>query len=185
MINVNDLKTGLTIIVDNHLYQVLEFLHVKPGKGSAFVRTKLKDLRTKAIIEHTFNSSIKVEKAIVNKQKVEYIYNTGHDYVFMKLDTYEQLNISKDLIKEEIKYLKENLKVELLFFNQELLGINLPDNVEYQVIETEPAVRGNTATTALKEAKIETGLIVKVPLFIEEGETIIVSTKDSKYVSRK
>jgi len=119
MITVNDLKTGLTIIVDNHLYQVLEFLHVKPGKGSAFVRTKLKDLRTKAIIEHTFNSSIKVEKAIVNKQKVEYIYNTGHDYVFMKLDTYEQLNISKDLIKEEIKYSKENLKVELLFFNQE------------------------------------------------------------------
>ena len=185
MINVNDFKTGVTIIVDDNIYQVLEFQHVKPGKGPAFVRTKLKNLRSGANIDYTFNSGIKVERALVEKKEMQYLYNVGDNYVFMNMESYEQLELNKDLLEDYIDYLKENLSVEIIFYKDEILGINLPEKVEMLVTSTEPATKGNTATSAYKDAVLETGMNIKVPLFIDEGETIIISTKDGSYVSRK
>ncbi len=185
MINVNDFKTGVTIMLDNNLFQVLEFMHVKPGKGGAFVRTKLKNLRTGSIIDHTFNAGIKVEKAVIEKKEAQYLYNAGSDYIFMDVENYEQLMINIDQIKEEVNYLKPNIEVELIFYQNELLGINLPEKIDFLVTKAEPAVRGNTSNNPNKDVILETGLVVKVPLFIEEGEIIIISTKDGKYVSRK
>jgi len=185
MIGVNDFKTGMTITYEGNLYQVLEFQHVKPGKGAAFVKTKLKNLRTGSIVENTFNSSIKVEKAHVSKQNMQFLYSDGDTYNFMNMETFDQIEINKSQIQDEIKYLKENLMVDIIFYEGEMLGINLPEKVDYVVTKTEPAIKGNTTNNAQKDAEIETGLSVRVPLFIEQGEEIIVSTKDGKYVSRK
>lgn len=185
MINTNDFKTGLTITYEGNLYQVLEFQHVKPGKGAAIVKTKLKNLRTGSIVEQTFNSGIKVPTAHVDKIKMQYLYNDGNMYSFMNMNTYEQVEIDKSQISNEVKFLKEGLEVILYFHENEMLGIELPEKIDFKIIQTEPAVKGNTATNATKDAIIETGYLVKVPLFIEQDEEIIVSTKDGKYVSRK
>ena len=185
MINTNDFKTGLTITYEGNLYQVLEFQHVKPGKGAAIVKTKLKNLRTGSIVEQTFNSGIKVPTAHVDKIKMQYLYNDGNMYSFMNMNTYEHVEIDKSQISNEVKFLKEGLEVILYFYENEMLGIELPEKIDFKIIQTEPAVKGNTATNATKDAIIETGYLVKVPLFIEQDEEIIVSTKDGKYVSRK
>lgn len=185
MINVNDFKTGITINYDGNLYQVLEFQHVKPGKGAAIVKAKLKNLRTGSIAEYSFNAGIKVPTAHVSKTTMQYLYNTGDIYSFMNMETYEQVDIDKKQIENEAKFLKEGLEVILIFFENEMLGIELPEKIDYKITSTEPAIKGNTATNATKDAIIETGMLVKVPLFIGEGEEIIVSTKDGKYVSRK
>jgi len=185
MINVNDFKNGMTILFEDNIFQVLEFQHVKPGKGAAFVKTKLRNIRTGANIEYTFNSSIKVERAIVEKKAMQYLYNSGDNYVFMNLETYEQVELNRKVLEDQVKYLKENLEVELVFYKEEMLGVNLPEKVELLITSTEPAVKGNTTSGATKEAITETGLAVRVPLFIGDGETIIVSTSDGKYVSRK
>ena len=185
MINTNDFKTGLTITYEGNLYQVLEFQHVKPGKGAAIVKTKLKNLRTGSIVEQTFNSGIKVPTAHVDKIKMQYLYNDGNMYSFMNMNTYEQVEIDRSQISNEVKFLKEGLEVILYFYENEMLGIELPEKIDFKIIQTEPAVKGNTATNATKDAIIETGYLVKVPLFIEHDEEIIVSTKDGKYVSRK
>ena len=185
MINVNDFKTGVTITYENNIYQVLEFQHVKPGKGAAIVKTKLKNLRTGSIIEQTFNSGIKVETARVEKIKMQFLYATGDVYTFMNMETYEQVELGKKQLENEVKFLKEGLEVIIIFFEGEMLGIELPEKIDFKITKTEPAIKGNTATNATKDAIVETGLLVKVPLFIEEGEEIIVSTKDGKYVSRK
>ena len=184
MVNVNDLKNGMTIKFDGNIYQVIEFLHVKPGKGPAFVRSKLRNLRTGATIEHTFNAGIKLEKAPIEKTSMQFLYAIGDDYNFMNMETYEQIEINKEQIDEEAEYLKEGLNVDLTFYESELLGLTLPEKIEYKVASTEPSIRGNTVTNATKEAILETGLIIKVPLFIEADEMIIVSTKDGKYDSR-
>jgi elongation factor P len=184
MIDVNDIKNGMTLIIEGQIYQVVDFLHVKPGKGAAFMKTKLKNLRTGSNIERTFNTNLKFEKAIIEKKNMQFLYASGDIYNFMNMETYEQIELSKDQIGEDADYLKEGLTVDLTFYKGEMLGLLLPDKVEYKVIKSEPAVKGNTTTNAMKEAIIETGLMVKVPLFIEEGETIIVSTKDGQYVSR-
>jgi elongation factor P len=185
MMNVNDFKTGVTIEFDNNIYQVLEFQHVKPGKGPAFVRSKLHNLRTGATIDHTFNAGIKVPKAHIEKKKMQYLYSMGSDYVFMDLNTYEQIELSKSKIENEVRFLKENLEIDIVYFNGEILGVYLPDKVELTVTKTTPGVKGDTATNALKEAEVETGHSLMVPLFINEGDIIIVSTEDGKYVSRK
>lgn len=184
MVNVNDLKNGMTIGFDGNIYTVIEFLHVKPGKGPAFVRTKLKNLRTGSTIEHTFNAGIKVEKARVEKVNMQYLYNSGNVYNFMNMETYEQIEFSSDQIGDDVKYLKEGIGVDVTFFEGELLGIVLPEKIEYTVAKTEPAVKGNTTNNALKEAFMDNGLMVKVPLFISENDNIVVSTKDGKYDSR-
>ena len=184
MINVNDFKNGQTINYDGNLYQVLDFNHVKPGKGAAIVKAKLKNLRTGSIAEYTFNAGIKVPTAHVEKQKMQFLYADGDTYSFMNMETYEQVELSKEQLGNESDYLKEGLDVNLTFFNGELLGVDLPDKVTLEVTDTEPATRGNTANNALKDATVETGLKVKVPLFVNLGDHIIVSTKTGLYDSR-
>jgi len=184
MINVNDLKNGMTICYEGNVYQVVEFQHVKPGKGSAFVRTKLKNLKTNTTQEITFNAGIKIEKANVEKRALSYLYNQGETYVFMDNDSYEQIELHKNKINDYIKFLKEGLIVEVMNYEGEVIGISLPEKISYKVIETEQAVKGNTTSGAQKDATIETGYTIKVPLFIAEGEEIIITTSDGKYSSR-
>ena len=184
MINVNDIKNGMTLMIEGNIYQVVEFLHVKPGKGSAFMKTKLKNMRTGGIVERTFNTNVKFEKANINRSNVQYLYNTGDTYYFMNMETYEQLELSADQIGDDKFYLIENGTVDVVQYEGELLGIVLPDKIEFTVTETEPAVKGNTTNNAQKDAYVETGLLVRVPLFIEQGEKILVTTADGKYSSR-
>lgn len=184
LININDIKNGMTIIYDGKLFLVQSFQHVKPGKGAAFMKVKMRNLRTGATIEETINSSIKVEKAHVEKKKMSYLYNSGTGYVFMDNETYEQSEITEDKLVEEVKFLKENMEVQIAFYQGEIIGITLPEKVEYVVAETTEAVKGNTTNNAQKDATLENGYVVKVPLFINQGETIIVSTLDGKYCSR-
>lgn len=184
MFNINDIKNGMTFTLEGQIYQVLEFLHVKPGKGPAFMKTKIKNLRTGAIIERTFNTNVKLEKAMIEKKEMQYLYASGDVYNFMNMETYEQVELSKEQLDDAVNYLKEGTNVLITFYEGELLGIELPDKMELTVTSAEPAVKGNTTTNAMKDAIVETGLLVKVPLFIEQGEVILVSTKDGKYVSR-
>ncbi len=184
MININDIKNGMTIKIDGNIYQILEFQHVKPGKGPAFVRIKLKNLRTGSTIDNTYNTNIKVEKANIEKMSMQYLYENSGRYNFMNMESYEQIELSKDQLGDACKYLKEGINTDISFYEGELLGIVLPEKIEYEVASTEPAVKGNTATNATKEAVLENGLTVKVPLFISESDKIVVSTKDGKYDSR-
>lgn len=184
MINVNDFKTGVSIKLDNNLFTVLEFQHVKPGKGSAFVRSKLKNLRTGAIIDHTFNSGIKVERAYIEKSSMQYLYADNDDLVLMDNETYDQITLPKDHVKWEINFLKENDNIDITRYEGEILGVSLPNSVELEIVECEPGIKGDTATNATKNAVLETGLSIKVPLFIEAGEKVIVNTTDGKYISR-
>ncbi|MBQ2640070.1 MAG: elongation factor P [Bacilli bacterium] len=184
MISTNDLKNGITIEVEGSIYVVMETQHVKPGKGAAIVKAKLRNLRTGSIIEKTFNAGVKVATARIEKQLMQYLYNMNDVYYFMNMTTYEQLELSKDLVGDSAKFLKENLEVYITMFEGEVLGIDLPDKVELVITHTEAAVKGNTTNNALKDAEVETGYTVKVPLFIDEGETIVISTSDGKYVSR-
>ena len=184
MVNVNDIKNGMTILFEDGLYMVLEFSHVKPGKGAAFVKTKLRNLRTGSIVEKTFNSSIKLEKAMISKTNMQYLYSSGDVYNFMNMETYEQIELSKDQIGDDAKFLKEGINVDITFYEGEMLGISLPDKIEYTITHTEPAVKGNTTNNALKDAELENGLMIRVPLFIQEGEHVLVTTSDGKYDSR-
>lgn len=185
MIDINDIKNGMTVIIDGQIYQIVDFLHVKPGKGSAFMKMKLKNLRAGTTLEKTMNTNIKLEKANITKATMSYLYSTGDEYVFMDMNTYEQVTLPEKQIEDEAKYLKENLEVELVYFNDELLGLNLPDKIDYKVVSTNDAVKGNTSTNAQKDAELENGLVIKVPLFINNDDEVIVSTADGKYVSRK
>ena len=184
MISTNDLKNGITIEVEGSIYVVMESQHVKPGKGAAIVKTKLKNLRTGAIIEKSFNAGVKVSTARIEKQLMQYLYNMSDTYYFMNMETYEQVELSADQVGDGNKYLTENLEVYITFYEGEVLGLDLPDKVNLKVTQTEPAVKGNTTNNALKDATVETGYTVRVPLFIEEGEVIVISTSDGKYVSR-
>ena len=184
LININDIKNGMTIIYDGKLYLVQSFLHVKPGKGAAFMKVKMRNLKTGTIIEETINSNAKVEKAHVDKKKMSYLYNSGNGYVFMDNETYEQIEITEDKLADTKKFLKENLEVQIDFYQGEIIGVTLPEKIEYEVVETTEAVKGNTTNNAQKDAKIETGYVVKVPLFIAQGEKILVSTSDGKYAGR-
>ena len=184
MFNVNDIKNGMTIKYEGVIYQVVEFQHVKPGKGSAFVKTKLKNLRAGTTQEITFNAGIKMEKADVRKNQLSYLYNAGDKYVFMDNNTYDQIELDAKLIGDDAKFLKEGLVVNVMNYNGEIVGVTFPDKISYKVVETEQAVKGNTTSGAQKDATLETGYTVKVPLFIEAGEEIIITTSDGKYSSR-
>lgn len=184
MINVNDFKNGMTIKVEGNIYTIIEFQHVKPGKGAAFVRTKLKNLRTGSTIEYTFNSGVKCETARIERKPMQFLYESGDVYTFMNMQDYSQVELSKDVIGDDVKYLKENQDLDITFYEGEVLGLSLPDKIELKVTMTEPGVKGNTTSSASKDATLETGCQIRVPLFINEGESVIVSTKDGKYVSR-
>ncbi|MDG0789792.1 elongation factor P [Cohnella ginsengisoli] len=184
MISVNDFKTGLTIEVDNDLCTVIDFQHVKPGKGAAFVRSKLKNLRNGNVIEKTFRAGENVVRAHIENRAVQYLYNSGSEYTFMDNETYDQFNLDKKQLEWEVNFLKENMTVNITSYQGEILGINLPNNVDLKVVETEPGIKGNTATGATKNAKLETGLNVQVPLFINEGDVLLINTTEGKYISR-
>ncbi len=184
MFNINDIKNGMTIKYEGVIYQVVDFQHVKPGKGSAFVKTKLKNLKAGTTQEITFNAGIKMEKADVRKNQLSYLYAAGDNYVFMDLNTYDQIEIPSALIQDEIKFLKEGMEVESLIIEGEVIGISLPEKVSYKVISAPDAVKGNTTSSAQKDVTIETGYTLKAPLFISEGEEIVITTRDGKYFSR-
>ena len=184
MTNSNDFKAGVTIEVDGAIFTILDFQHVKPGKGAAIVKTKLKNLRTGAIIEKTFNAGEKVALARIEKKNMQFLYSMNDTYYFMNNETYDQIELDKSTIGEDAKFLKENLEVYVIFYGDEVLGMDLPDKVVLKVTKTEAAVKGNTTNNALKDAEVETGFTVRVPLFINQDEEILISTKDGKYVSR-
>lgn len=184
MISVNDFRTGLTIEVDGGIWRVIDFQHVKPGKGAAFVRSKLRNLRTGAIQEKTFRAGEKVAKAQIDNRKMQYLYANGNQHVFMDTETYEQIELSEAQIEYEIKFLKENMEVHIIMFQGETLGVELPNTVELEVVETEPGIKGDTASGGSKPAKLETGLVVQVPFFVNEGDRLIINTSDGSYVSR-
>lgn len=184
MFNVNDIKNGMTILFEDNIYTVLEFSHVKPGKGAAFVQAKLKNLRSGSIVEKRFNSGVKLEKAMIEKKNMQFLYANGDSYTFMDNETYEQLELTTAQLGDDKYYLKDGLDVIISVYQGEVLGVILPEKVELQITATEPAVKGNTTNNAMKDATVETGLMVRVPLFIEQGEVIVVSTKDGSYASR-
>ncbi|GIO23161.1 elongation factor P [Oceanobacillus sp. J11TS1] len=184
MISVNDFKTGLTIEVDNDIWQVIEFQHVKPGKGAAFVRSKLRNLRSGNIQERTFRAGEKVGKAHIENNKMQYLYASGDAHAFMDTSTYEQIEIPENQIKDQLKFIKENMEVSVITYQGEIIGVDLPNNVELQVTATEPGIKGDTASGGSKPATLETGHTVQVPFFINEGDVLVINTADGKYVSR-
>src|SRR5574344_65903 len=158
-ININDIKNGMTIIIDGKLCQIVEFQHVKPGKGSAFVKMKLKNLKTGAIIEDTYNTNIKIEKAHVDKKNMQYLYSDGSNFVFMDTETYEQIEVPESRLEDEKKFLKENLEIQLNFYEGEIIGVELPEKIEFEIVDTTEATKGNTTNNAQKDATIETGYV--------------------------
>ncbi|KMY50764.1 elongation factor P [Peribacillus loiseleuriae] len=184
MISVNDFKTGLTIEVDNGIWQVMEFQHVKPGKGAAFVRSKLRNLRSGAVQEKTFRAGEKVAKAHIENRKMQYLYASGDVHVFMDNESYEQIELPEANIEYELKYLTENMEVHVMTFGTETLGVELPKNVTLEVAETEPGIKGDTSSGGTKSATLETGLTVQVPFFINQGDKLIINTTEGSYVSR-
>jgi elongation factor P len=184
MISVNDFRTGLTIIVEGNLFRVLEFQHVKPGKGAAFVRSKLRNLRNGNVTEKTFRAGEKVEKAMIENRKMQYLYAQGDEHVFMDLESYDQTTLTAAQIEQELYYLLENMEVHIQSFQGEMIGIELPNTVVLEVAETEPGIKGDTASGGTKPAKMETGLMVNVPFFVNQGDKLIINTTEGSYVSR-
>ena len=183
-ISVNEFKNGLTIEVKDGIWRVIEFQHVKPGKGSAFVRSKLKNLRTGAVQEMTFRSTAKVEKATIENKKMQYLYADGENHVFMDTTTYEQLTIPAEQIKDQLNYLKENMEVSILMYGGETLGVDVPNTVDLKVTETQASIKGDTQSGGSKPATMETGLVVQVPFFVNEGDMLTINTQDGTYISR-
>ncbi|HEY8364365.1 MAG TPA: elongation factor P [Haloplasmataceae bacterium] len=184
MISCSDLRTGMTIEYDNNIYSVLEYQHVKSARSAAFVRLKLRNLRTGNVVDMTVNSSEKFQPARIEKVTMQYLYNSGTFYVFMNNDTYDQIEIPISRLDYESKFLYEGLEIKVIMYEQEVIGVELPDKVVLQIVECEPAVKGDTAQNATKNAVLQTGYVIQVPLFIENGDKVIVSTIDGKYVSR-
>lgn len=184
MISVNDFRTGLTILVEGNIFRVIDFQHVKPGKGAAFVRSKLRNLRNGNVVEKTFRAGEKVEKAMVENRKMQYLYAQGDEHVFMDLESYEQTTLTNAQIEDELNYLLENMELHIQSYNGEIIGVELPNTVVLTVAETEPGIKGDTASGGTKPAKMETGLYVNVPFFVNEGDKLIINTTDGSYVSR-
>lgn len=184
MISVNDFRTGLTIEVDGEPYSVIEFMHVKPGKGAAFVRSKLRNLRTGAITERTFRAGERVNRARVENREMQYLYNSGDEFYFMDTNTYEQITLQRDQLGNAPDFMKENDTIIIQFFEGAPVGVDLPPSVELEVTYTEPGFKGDTATGGTKPATLETGLVIQVPLFVEQGDRVKVDTRTGEYISR-
>lgn len=184
MITTADFRNGMTIELDGILYNILYFQHVKPGKGQAFVRTRLKNLKTGAVIEKTFRAGEKVELALLDKRKMQYLYKDGRNFIFMDSETFEQMSIDEDEVGQAADYLKEGVMVEIPLYEGKPVGVEPPVFVDLEVVETSPGVKGDTASGGGKPAKLETGLVITVPLFIEEGNVVRVDTRTGEYVER-
>ena len=183
-ITTNDLKTGITLELDNGLFQVVEFQHVKPGKGGAFVRTKLRNVRSGSVLERTFNAGIRVEQAIVDRQDMQFLYRDADDYVFMNTSTYDQLTVPRTALGTAADYLVEQAVVQIATYQGEIIGVELPASVELAVTQTEPGVQGDRVSGARKPAELQTGKTVQVPLFVEVGDRIKVDTRSGDYITR-
>lgn len=184
MIMAGDFRNGQTFEMDDQVFQVVEFQHVKPGKGAAFVRTKLKNIITNATIEKTFSPSDKLPRAHIERKDMQYLYNDSKLHYFMDVETYEQIPLSEEILGDALKFVKENVQVKLLFYKNSVIGIEPPNFVELEIIQTEPAIRGDTVTGATKPATVETGAIVKVPLFVNNGDIIRIDTRTGEYLER-
>jgi elongation factor P len=183
-LSINDVKGGLTILVDSEVYLVTETQHVKPGKGAAFVRVKIRNLKTGNILERTFRGDEKIEEAFVDERKLQYLYNTSGMYHFMDQENYEEVAISEDAIKEQKKFLKDGLEVSGYFYKNDTLNISLPNFIEFRIIHTEQGIKGDTAKSGTKPAEIETGATIQVPLFVNTGDSIRVDTRSGAYIER-
>jgi elongation factor P len=184
MISSNDFKTGVTIEMDNGVWRVVEFLHVKPGKGSAFVRTKLKNVQSGSVLEKNFRAGEMLPQAVLEKNTMQHTYKEGDQFVFMDMDTYEESTLSAAQIGDRVKYIKEGMEVNVVIWGKQVLEVELPNSVTYEVIQTDPGLKGDSATGSSKPAIIETGAQVMVPLFISIGEKIKVDTRTDTYLGR-
>ncbi|MBQ8836867.1 MAG: elongation factor P [Clostridia bacterium] len=184
MVVAGDFKNGITFEMEGNVLQVVEFQHVKPGKGAAFVRTKLKNVITGAVIEKTFSPTDKFENAYVERKDMQYLYSDGELYYFMDMETYDQLPINADKLGDDFKFVKENMMCRIVSYKGNVFAVEPPTFVELAVTETDPGFAGNTATNTLKPATLETGAVIKVPLFINEGDVLKVDTRTGEYLSR-
>ena len=184
MVSAGDFKNGLTIQMDNNIWQIIEFQHVKPGKGAAFVRTKIRNVITGAVVEKTFNPNDKYPTAFIDRKDMEYSYSDGDLYYFMDTETWEQIPINKSVLGDNFKFVKENMVCKVLSYKGNVFGIEPPNFVELKVTKTDPGFKGDTATNATKPATLETGAEIKVPLFIDEGEVIQIDTRTGEYMGR-
>ncbi|MBU2700927.1 elongation factor P [Sporomusaceae bacterium BoRhaA] len=183
MISSNDFRTGVTIELDNSVWQVVDFQHVKPGKGAAFVRAKLKNVKTGAVVERTFNAGEKVPKAHIDQRDMQYLYESD-GYIFMDNETYDQVTLTAEQLGDSKNFLKENMNISVMFFQGLVIGVDMPNAVELAVVETDPGIRGDTATGGNKPATLETGYVVKVPLFINIGDVLRIDTRTGNYIER-
>jgi len=184
MISSNDFHNGVNLEIDGEVLTVVEFQHVKPGKGSAFVRTKLRNARTGAVVDRTFNAGEKVGRATVEKREVQYLYANGDDFTFMDTGTFDQFTFARRDLGDALNFLIDNMTLSLLFHGERLLGVELPNSVTLKVVETDPGLKGDTAAGGTKPAKLETGYTVKVPLFVNPGDSLIIDTRTGAYLSR-
>lgn len=184
MISTNDLRPGVTVEIDGEVYVVVDFQHVKPGKGAAFVRTKIKNVKTGQVFERNFRAGEKLNRAVVERKSMQYLYQDGDTYYFMDNKTYEQIPLSKEQLGDAVLYLKENQEVMVMFYEGVPIGVDLPTFVELTVVDTEPGFKGDTATGGSKPATLETGAVIQVPLFIEKGDVVRVDTRTGEYLSR-
>ena len=183
-VSTNDLKNGMTLVLGGNLMQVVEFQHVKPGKGHAFVRSKLKNVRTGAVVENTFRAGESVERATIDKREMQYLYADGDDVVFMDNETYDQMPVPTSTLGDAAGFLVEGSTAVLLMYGSEIVGTDLPAAVELTIAECEPGIQGDRVSGATKPATLETGLVVQVPLFVEQGQRIKVDTRSGDYISR-
>ena len=183
-ISVNDLKNGITLELDNGLFQVVEFQHVKPGKGGAFVRTKIRNVKSGSVIDKTFNAGIKVEQAIVDRQDMQFLYKDGDDYVFMNTSTYDQMNVPAVALGEAADYLTEQMIAQIAMYQGQIIGVEIAASVELTIAQTEPGVQGDRVSGARKPATLETGKVIQVPLFVETGDRVKVDTRTGEYITR-
>lgn len=184
MISTNDLKTGLTIEIDGDVYQVIEFQHVKPGKGAAFVRSKIRNMRTGAVVEKTFNAGEKLPRARIERREMQYLYNDGKNYNFMDMESYDQIQLTDEALGDAVKYLKENMNIQVLMFQGKHIGVEIPNFVDLEVVETAPGIKGDTASGGSKPAILETGAQVQVPFFINVGDVLQIDTRTGNYIKR-
>ncbi|MEX1029379.1 MAG: elongation factor P [Paenibacillaceae bacterium] len=184
MISVNDFKTGLSIEVDGDIFTVIDFQHVKPGKGAAFVRSKLKNIRNGNTVEKTFRAGESVGRAHIENKQMQYLYASSNEHAFMDTETFDQITLDTKQIEWELNFLIENMLINIMMYEGEIIGISLPNSIELKVVEAEPGIKGNTAQGALKSVKLETGFSVMVPLFINEGDKLLIDSREGKYISR-
>ncbi|MBW4501147.1 MAG: elongation factor P [Scytonema hyalinum WJT4-NPBG1] len=185
MISSNDFRPGVSIVLDGSVWRVVEFLHVKPGKGSAFVRTKLKNAQSGSVVERTFRAGETVPQANLEKSTMQHTYKEGDEYVFMDMETYEEGRLSAAQIGDRVKYLKEGMEVNVVRWDEQVLEVELPNSVVLEIVQTDPGVKGDTATGGTKPATVETGAMVMVPLFISQGERIRIDTRNDTYLGRE